>query len=93
MNKYEILYIIDNELDDEKKTAIVDRFADLVKSLGGEVVGTDKWGAKKYAYPINYKTEGYYVLMNFTGDSTAPLEIERQMRNTDSIIRQMIIRK
>ncbi len=93
MNKYEILYIIDNSSDDEKKNALVERFSELVKSLGGEVDGIDKWGTKKFAYPIDYKTEGYYVLMNFTAEASAPLEIERQMKNTDSIIRQMIIRK
>lgn len=93
MNKYEILYIIDNSIDDEKKNALVERFSELVKSLGGEVDGVDKWGVKKFAYPIDYKTEGYYVLMNFTAEATSPLEIERQMKITDSIIRQMIIRK
>lgn len=93
MNKYEILYIIDNDIDNDAKSALVDRFSDLVVTLGGTVDGIDKWGTRKYAYPINYKTEGYYVLMNFTADATAPLEIERQMKITDSIIRQMIIRK
>jgi ribosomal protein S6 len=93
MNKYEILYIIDNDVDDEKKAALVDRFSELVVSLGGEVEGVDKWGTKRFAYPINYKNDGYYVLMNFNAEATVPTEIDRQMKNTDSIVRQMIIRK
>lgn len=93
MNKYEILYILDNDIDDEKKAALVDRFAELIKSLGGEVESVDKWGTKRFAYPIDYKNDGYYVLMNFSAESTVPTEIDRQMKNTDSVIRQMIIRK
>lgn len=93
MNKYELLYIIQNEIDDEAKNAVVDKFSQLVEQLGGTITTVDKWGTKKYAYPIDYKTEGYYVLMNFEANPEAPLEIERQMRNTDSIVRSMIIRK
>lgn len=93
MNKYEILYIIDNDVSEEDKAALVDRFSDLVVKLGGTVDGIDKWGTRKYAYPINDKNEGYYVLMNFTAGASAPAEIDRQMKITDAIVRQMIIRK
>lgn len=93
MNKYELLFIINNEIDDEAKTKTVDKFSQLVESLGGSISTIDKWGAKKFAYPIDYKTEGYYVLFNFEADAAAPLEIERQMKNTDCIVRSMIIRK
>ena len=93
MNKYEILYIIDNDVDDNEKAALVDRFSDLVVKLGGTVDGIDKWGTRKYAYPINDKNEGYYVLMNFPAGAAAPAEIDRQMKITDAIVRQMIIRK
>ncbi len=93
MNKYEVLYIIDNDVDDTEKTALVDRFSDLIVKLGGSVDGIDKWGTRKYAYPINDKNEGYYVLMNFTAEPSAPAEIDRQMKITDNIVRQMIIRK
>ncbi len=85
MNKYEILYIIDNDVSEEDKAALVDRFSDLVVKLGGTVDGIDKWGTRKYAYPINDK--------NFTADASAPAEIDRQMKITDAIVRQMIIRK
>lgn len=93
MNKYELLFIIDNDIDDEAKVQTVDKFSQLVESLGGTISTIDKWGTKKFAYPIEYKTEGYYVLFNFEADAAAPLEIERQMRNTDAIVRCMIIRK
>lgn len=94
MNKYEILYIIENSLEDDAKQAAVDKYAALVAELGGSVVNIDKWGTRKFAYTIdNNKTEGYYVLMNIVANSNAPAEIDRQMRNSDEILRQMIVRK
>lgn len=92
MNKYQALYIIDNDVAEEEKVALVDKFSALVESLGGTVEAVDKWGTKKYAYTINFKKEGYYVLMKFTAGADAPAEIERQMRNNENIVRQMITR-
>ena len=84
MNKYEILYIIDNDVSEEDKAALVDRFSDLVVKLGGTVDGIDKWGTRKYAYPINDKNEGYYVLMNFTaGRNRSSDENHRRNRTSD----------
>ena len=65
MNKYELLFIIDNSAADEAKEAIIAKMSQLVTDNGGSVEKVDKWGAKKLAYPINFKEDGYYVLMNF----------------------------
>ena len=53
----------------------------------------DKWGTRKYAYPINYKTEGYYVRMLFEADPTVPQEVDRQMRINENIVRQLITKQ
>lgn len=94
MSKYEVLYIIDNDVADEKKAEIVDKFGDLVKENGGDVQSIDKWGIRKFAYRINvngtYKTEGYYVLMSFEAEGAFIAELERQMRNNESIIRELV---
>ncbi len=90
MNKYQLLFIIDNGIDDEAKDAVVDKFTGLIETLGGSVSTVDKWGTRKYAYPINYKTEGYYVLVQFEADPTVPAEIDRQMRINDNVVRQLI---
>lgn len=89
MNNYQVLYIIDNSVGEEEKSELVERFSLLIESLGGTVASIEKWGVKKFAYPIDYKKEGYYVLMKFSSDSAAPAEIERQMKNNELIIRQM----
>jgi small subunit ribosomal protein S6 len=93
MNKYEVLYIIQNELSDEQKTALIEKFKSIIESSGGIVESVEKWGAKKYAYPIDYKTEGYYVLMNFVSEPTVPHELERQMQITDGFVRKLILKK
>lgn len=91
MKSYEILYIVRNDIDDETKLAIVDKFSELVTSLGGTVDSVDKWGTKKFAYTIGKThTEGYYVLMLITADANAPAEIDRNMRNDERVLRCMI---
>ena len=54
--KYEMLYLIDTSIAEEARDALIAKFEDVVKNLGGTVVSTDKWGVKKTAYPINYKS-------------------------------------
>jgi small subunit ribosomal protein S6 len=94
MNKYEVLYIIRNDIEDDQKAAVADKFATLVQSLGGTVESVDKWGTKKFAYTINNNlTEGYYVLMTIEADASAPQEIDRNMRNDEKVIRCMITAK
>lgn len=93
MNKYEVLYILKNDVADEVKQAIVDKLSEVVTSSGGTVESVDKWGTKRFAYPIDYQNDGYYVLMNFEANAEVPAELERQIRITDEAIRCMVVRK
>lgn len=93
MTKYEMLYILDTSLSDEVKEAIIKKFEDLVTGNGGVVEKTDRWGVKKLQYPINYKNEGYYVLMNFEAEKTLVVEIKRIAGITDGIIRRLITKR
>ena len=90
MTKYEMLYILDNALTDEAKEEIVKKFEGLVVSNGGKIEAIDRWGVKKLQYPINYKNEGYYVLMTFEAEKTLVVEIKRIAGITDGIIRRLI---
>lgn len=92
MNKYELLYIIDNDLTEDAKQAIIDKISEVITSKG-TVDSLEKWGTKKFAYPINYKTEGYYVLVNFTAEPSVPADINRLFNITDGAVRCMIVRK
>lgn len=90
MNKYEMLYVLNAGLSDEEKDALIAKFEEVVKNSGGSVEGSDKWGVKKLAYPINYKTEGYYVLMTFTAEPNTIAEIERVAGITEDVMRRII---
>ena len=93
MTKYEMLYILDASLSDEAKENIVKKFEDLVTKNGGTVESTDRWGVRKLQYPINYKSEGYYVLMTFEAEKTLVVEIKRIAGITDGIIRRLITKR
>ena len=93
MTKYEMLYILDASLADEAKEGIIKKFESLVVDNGGVIESIDRWGVKKLQYPINYKNEGYYVLMNFEAEKTLVVEIKRVAGITDGIIRRLITKR
>ena len=93
MNQYEALYIIVPTLDEESVKASVEKFKGIVVNNGGEVVAVDEWGKKRLAYPIAYKTEGYYVLMSFSCPPELPKELERNFKNDEAILRYLVTRK
>ena len=90
MAKYELLYLINNELTDEAKDAKIAKYEEVVTSMGGSVASTDKWGTKKTAYPINYKTEAYYVLMTFEADGKVVEELKRVAGIDADVVRRLI---
>jgi len=93
MNQYEALYIIVPDLGDEATKASVEKFKGIVESNGGEVTAVDEWGKKRLAYPIDYKTEGYYVLMSFSCAPEFPKELERNFKIDEAILRYLVTRK
>ena len=93
MNKYEAMYIVTPEMEDEAIKGVIEKFSGIITANGGEIEKTDEWGRKKLAYPINYKTEGYYVLVTFAAAPELPRELERNFRNDESILRYMVVRQ
>ena len=96
MNKYEMLTIFSASLSDEQKDAIVDKYSKLMEKDGGKVESVNKanpWGLRKLAYPINYKSEGYYVLYQFESSADVAKNVVDLMRIDENVLRQMCIRK
>ena len=89
MAKYEMLYLLNNELTEEARDAKIAKYEGIVKTMGGAVVSTDKWGTKKTAYPINYKTEAFYVLMTFEADGKVVNELDRVAGIDGDMLRRM----
>ena len=92
INKYETIFVLDAALEEEKLTATTEKFTDLI-AKNGTVESVDVWGKRKLAYPIDYKTEGYYVLVNFTSAPEFPKELERIYGITDGVMRTIVVRK
>ena len=93
MTKYEMLYILDVDLAEESRETIIKKFEDLVAGNGGVIEKTDRWGVKKLCYPINYKSEGYYVLMTFEAEKTLVTELKRVAGITDGVVRRLITKR
>ena len=89
---YETIFIVDASLEEDTVKALVEKFTSLI-AKNGTVEQIDEWGKRRLAYEINDKTEGYYVLVDFTSDGDFPKELDRQYRITDGILRTIIIRK
>ncbi len=92
LKSYETLFVISPDLSEEDTKAIVEKFTTLIKE-NGEIGEVDEWGRRKLAYPIDYKTEGYYVLVNFKSATDFPSELERIFNITDNILRSLVIAK
>ena len=93
MNKYEAMYIIKPTVEAEARTALIQKFSDLLTANGGQVESVEEPGMKKLAYEINYIGEGYYVLVNFTAEAAVPAELERNFLINENVMRYMVIRK
>ena len=85
MNKYETLYIIKPTVEEEARKALIDKFSEIITAQG-TVEGVEEMGMRKLAYPINYISEGYYVLVNFEA-------LERNFKINENIMRYIIVKK
>ena len=93
MNKYELLLILSASNEEGDKDALIEKVAKLLEAKGATVTSVDKWGNKKLAYPINFKNDGYYVLMNVEANAEVPAEVQKQLNITADIYRAMFVRK
>ena len=89
---YETLFAVSGNLAEDDCKALVEKFVNLVKENATDV-DVNEWGKRRLAYPIDYITEGYYVLVNFKSEPSFPLELERVFGITEGIIRYMTIAK
>lgn len=92
LNSYETIFIIDAGLEEDKRTALTEKFTNLI-AANGTVESVDEWGKRRLAYEIDDKNEGYYVLVNFKSNPDFPKELDRNYRITDNVLRTIIIRK
>lgn len=92
MRKYEVMYIIRPDVEQEVVDATVEKFNAIITTGGGEITKHEVIGKKRLAYEINKIRDGIYVLTNFTADSEVVKELDRVIKITDEVIRHLIVR-
>lgn len=92
MRKYELMYIIRPNIEDEAKKALVERFNNVLTDNGAELVDSKEWGKRRLAYEINDFRDGYYQLMHVNAEPTAVEEFSRLAKINEDIIRHIVVK-
>ena len=86
------MVILDVNLEEEQMRAVLDRATETIRTGGGAVGKVDRWGKRRFAYELNKRWEGYYVLIEATAPVPAMDEVDRQLRLSDGVLRHKVIR-
>ena len=89
---YEIMIIVDGDEEDTTVDDVIQKVETWVQDQSGQIVKNDKWGKRKFAYEINHKTEGHYVVLEMTTGQIDMEPLERLLRLTDEVVRHKLIR-
>ena len=92
MRQYELMIILDPDLEERTISPSLDKFLSVVTKDGGTVDKVDLWGKRRLAYDIKKKSEGIYAVVNFTSESTTAKELDRQLGLNESILRTKLLR-
>ena len=93
MNMYELAVVVSANIEDEERTAVVDKCKALIERFGGTITEVDDWGKKRLAYEVQKMKEAFYYFIRFDAESTVPAEIESRVRIMDNVIRYLIVRQ
>lgn len=92
MRPYEVMVIFDAGTEPPAIQAVVDRTMEVISTTGGNPGSIDRWGKRPFAYEVNHKREGYYVLIEFTAGPATVAELDRHLALTDEVVRHKTIR-
>ena len=93
MNKYELALVVNAKIEDDVRTATVEKAKEYIARFGGTVTEVEEWGKKKLAYEIQKMHEGFYYFIQFEADAQCPAEVERHVRIMDNVLRYLVVRK
>ena len=92
MNKYELALVVSAKVEEEVRTATVEKAKETITSLGGQITNVDDWGLKQLAYEIQKMNEGFYYFIQFDAEPDMPGEIEQRLRIMDNVLRYLVVR-
>ncbi|WMJ22793.1 30S ribosomal protein S6 [Paludicola sp. MB14-C6] len=90
--KYEAIIVLSTKLGEDGIKAVNEKVNELI-AANGAIESVDEWGKRRLAYAINYETEGFYTLYNFTANPSFPAELDRVLKITDGVLRSLITTK
>ena len=93
MHNYELIFILQADLDEASLNTAVDNVETLIKNNGGEIAKIDRWGKRKLAYEIDKINDAFYVLVDFHNNPSEIAEVDRVLRISDAVLRFMIVRR
>jgi len=93
MNKYELALVVNAKVEDDVRTATVEKAKAYIERFGGTVTEVEDWGKKRLAYEIQHMREAFYYFIQFEAEATAPAELEKRVRIMDNVVRYLCVRK
>ena len=93
MNKYELALVLNAKVEDDVRTATLEKVKGLVERFNGTITNVDEWGKKRLAYEIQKMKEAYYYFIHFDAEADVPGEIEQRIRIMDNVIRYLCVRQ
>jgi len=91
-HQYELMVILDPEIDERTVAPSLDKFLGVIRNDGGTIENVDIWGRRRLAYEIKKKSEGIYAVVNFTATSEATVELDRQLKLSEAVLRTKVLR-
>lgn len=91
-HQYELMVILDPEIDERTVAPSLDKFLNVIRNDGGTIENVDIWGRRRLAYEIQKKSEGIYAVVNFTANSAATVELDRQLKLSEAVLRTKVLR-
>src|ERR1700712_3756073 len=91
-HEYELMVILDPEIDERTVAPSLDKFLNVIRNDGGTIDKIDIWGRRRLAYEIQKKSEGIYAVVNFTATSEATVELDRQLKLSEAVMRTKVLR-
>lgn len=93
MNKYELALVVSAKIEDDARTATVEKAKEYITRVGGVVTEVEEQGKKKLAYDISHMSEGFYYFIQFEAESNVPALVEQDVRIMDNVLRFLCVRK
>jgi small subunit ribosomal protein S6 len=92
MHQYELMVILDPEIDERTVAPSLDKFLNVIRNDGGTIDNVDVWGRRRLAYEINKKSEGIYAVVALTANPDATVELDRQLKLSEAVMRTKVLR-